>query len=78
MIKEVLGGFQLNLNWRNMNIFTVISLLLLLSGILFYIYWGLRFGVWVDIGIYSITIFLVVGGLLGILVTLHETEEKKE
>ena len=78
--KEMLGENmmkQINLRFslKNMNIFTILSILLLLSGILFYIYWGTRFGVWVDIGIYSITSFFVLAGLLGILVTLYEKPE---
>jgi len=75
-MKDTLKNLHLNLNWSKINIFTILSFLLLLSGVLFYIYWGLRFGVWMDIGIYSITSFLVLSGLLGILVTLHEVGEE--
>ena len=56
----------------NMNIFTILSALLFLAGVGFYIYWGLRFGVWADIGIYAITIVFVLAGLLGMLLTLYE------
>jgi len=69
---------NLKFNLKNMNIFTILSILLLIAGILFYIYWGLRFGVWYDIGIYSITSFFVLGGLLGILVTLYEKPDKEK
>jgi hypothetical protein len=53
------------------------SLLILLSGIGFYIYWGVRFGVWYDIGIYSITSVLVVSGIVGILLSLYEKTEEQ-
>jgi hypothetical protein len=66
---------MIKLDFKKRNIFTIISLLLLLAGILFYVYWGIRFGVWYDIGIYSITIVFVLGGLLGTVVTLMETSE---
>ena len=66
---------MIKLDLKKLNIFTIISLLLLLAGILFYIYWGIRFGVWYDVGIYSITIVFVLGGLLGTVVTLMETSQ---
>jgi hypothetical protein len=60
-----------------MNIFTILSGLFLLAGIVFYIYWGIRFGVWADIGIYSVTIFFVLSGILGILLTLYDGTEEQ-
>jgi hypothetical protein len=62
----------------NMNIFTILSGLFLLAGIGFYLYWGVRFGVWADIGIYSVTIFFVLSGILGILLTLYENPNKQD
>ena len=67
----------LKINMKKFNIFTLVSLLLLLAGIMFYIYWGVRFGVWYDIGIYSITIVLVLGGILGAVVSLWEKPEEQ-
>jgi hypothetical protein len=66
---------MIKLDLKKLNIFTIISLLLLLAGILFYVYWGIRFGVWYDIGIYSITIVFVLGGLLGTILTLMVTPQ---
>ncbi|MBN2604171.1 MAG: hypothetical protein JXA91_08580 [Candidatus Thermoplasmatota archaeon] len=66
---------MIKLDLKKLNIFTIFSLLLLLAGILFYIYWGIRFGVWYDVGIYSITIVLVLGGFLGTILTLMETSQ---
>jgi hypothetical protein len=68
---------MLKLNMGNMNIFTILSGLFLLAGIVFYIYWGIRFGVWADIGIYSVTIFFVLSGILGILLTLYEPTDEQ-
>jgi hypothetical protein len=62
---------------KYLNIRTIASILLLLAGILLYIYWGIRYGVWYDIGIYSITIILVLGGIFGFLLTYFR-EEKAE
>jgi len=69
---------MININLKNLNIFTILSLILLLIGVVFYIYWGLRFGVWADVGIYSVTIFFVLSGLLGTLLTLYEKSETGE
>jgi hypothetical protein len=55
---------------------TVLSLLFVIAGILFYIYWGIAFGVWVDIGIYSVTILFIIGGFLGLLLSVMEDPQK--
>jgi len=67
----------IKINKKNFNIFTLISSLLLLAGILFYISWGIRFGVWYDIGVYSLSIILILAGIFGILLTLYDSSEEK-
>ena len=69
MIKNI---FRINL--KKFNIFTLLAILLLLAGLIHWLYWGARYGVWTDIGIYSLTIVLVLPGIIGILLTLHEKE----
>jgi hypothetical protein len=68
---------MMRINIKKFSVFTLASLLILLSGIGFYIYWGVRFGVWYDIGIYSITSVLVVSGIVGILLSLYEKTEEQ-
>ncbi len=65
---------------KNINAYTIFSILVFIAGLLFYISWGLRFNVWYDIGIYSITIVLILGGLFGAILSLtfEKTEEKQE
>jgi hypothetical protein len=65
---------------KNINAYTIVALIVLIAGLLFYIYWGLRFNVWADIGIYSITIILVLGGFFGTILSLtfEKTDEEKE
>lgn len=63
------------LNLKNFNIYTILSILFLLGGILHWIYWGSRYGVWTDIGIYSITIVLVLPGIIGLIISLMQPEE---
>jgi len=70
MIKNIF-----KINTKNFNIFTILSILFLLTGILLWISWGVRYGVWTNIGIYSITIVFVLPGIIGILLTLHEKEQ---
>jgi hypothetical protein len=65
-----------NIKMKNFNIYTVLSILFLLGGFIHYIYWGSRYGVWYDIGIYSITIVLVIPGIIGIILSLMEKEEE--
>ena len=61
---------------KNWSIYTIGSVLLLLSGIGLYLYWGARYGVWYDIGIYSVTIILVLFGLFSTLLTLYKKTEE--
>jgi hypothetical protein len=70
---------KMELSMKNINAYTIFALIVLIAGLLFYISWGLRYGVWVDIGIYSITIVLVLGGLLGAILSLsmEKTEENE-
>jgi hypothetical protein len=65
---------------KNINAYTIVALIVLLAGLVLYISWGLRYNVWADIGIYSITIVLVLGGLLGAILSLtfEKTDEEKE
>jgi len=69
---------MIKLNLKNFNFYTILSILFLLAGLLFYIYWGTRYGVWYDIGIYSIVIVLVIAGIIGIFLTLMEKEETRD
>jgi hypothetical protein len=65
---------------KNINAYTIVAIIVLIAGILLYISWGLRYNVWADIGIYSITIVLVLGGMLGAILSLtfEKTEEEQE
>jgi len=60
-----------NFNWK-----TLLSLIVVIAGIAMYVGWVARYGVIYDIGIYSIVIVLVIGGILGMLISLREVEEE--
>ena len=61
---------------KNFNIYSILALLMIIGGIVFYIIWGMRYNVWADIGIYSITSVLVLAGIIGLILSL--SLEKKE
>jgi hypothetical protein len=63
---------------KNFNILTIFSILVLLAGLLIYVYWGTRYGVWYDIGIYSLTIVFVIPGIIGIILSLIEKKETED
>ena len=67
---------MIKINIEKYNFITIIAILALIAGILFYISWGIRFGVWYDPGIYSITIVFILSGIIGILLTLYEKPEE--
>jgi len=65
---------------RNINAYTIAALIVLIGGLLLYIIWGIRYNVWMDVGIYSITIVLILGGLFGAILSLtfdKTTEEQQ-
>ena len=68
---------MIKLNFKNLNEYTILSLLFLFGGIIHYIYWGIRYGVWYDIGIYSITIVLILPGIIGLILSLMDEKEEK-
>ena len=59
------------INWK-----TILSLLFLIAGIVFYIMWGITYNVWADIGIYSITIVFVLSGIVGTLLSFLEPTDE--
>ena len=65
--------FKLNL--KKFNIYSVLAILMLLGGILFYITWGIAYGIGYDIGMYSLTIVLVIPGVIGLILSLMEEEK---
>lgn len=68
---------MIKINFKKFNVYTTISILSLLAGIIFYVYWGIRYDVWYDIGIYSLTIVLVLAGIIGIILSMiEETDEQ--
>ena len=68
---------MMKINIKKFNVFTLISLLTLIAGVGLYIYWGIRYGVWYDIGIYSVTSVFVISGIVGILLSLYEKNEEQ-
>lgn len=60
---------------KNFNIYSAASLLLIIGGLGHYFYWVNRYEIWYDIGIYSITAFLVLAGVVGLIVTLMDSKE---
>ena len=68
----------MKLSIRNFNAYTVLSLIVLIAALLFYLMWGLRYNVWADVGIYSITIVLVLSGILGTILSLSYEKTAEE
>jgi hypothetical protein len=67
----------MELHLKNFNIYSIVALLTIIGGIVFYFIWGMRYNVWADIGIYSIVSVLVLGGLIGFILSLSlETKEE--
>ena len=52
------------------NGWTVLSLVVLLLGVGFWLYMGTKYSNWSDVGVYSVGIVLVLFGVLGMLVSM--------
>jgi hypothetical protein len=56
------------------NGWTALSLLLLLLGVAFWLYMGLTYGNWTDVGVYSVGITLVGLGGIGALASMSRRQ----
>jgi len=68
---------MIKINIRNFNFYTILSLLALIWGISFWIYWGTRYNVWDDIGIYSFCIVFIIPGIIGIILSLLDKKQEE-
>ena len=59
----------------NFNFYTILSILVLLAGIFLYIDWVVRYGVFYDLGIYSLVIVFIISGTFGFILSLMKKEE---
>lgn len=74
---EIVDEFR-KMSLKNFSFFTVVGILMIIAGLLFWIYWGTRYGVWTDIGIYSITSVFLIAGIIGTIISLLEKEEEED
>ncbi len=57
---------------------TVFYFVLLALGVLFYFAWGVAFGVWIDVGVYSVVVVLCGFGIVGLhLYSYMATQEEQ-
>ncbi len=74
---EIVDEFR-KISLKNFSFFTIIGLLMIIAGLFFWIYWGTRYGVWADIGIYSIISVFIIAGTVGTIISLLEKEEEED
>jgi len=74
---EIVDEFR-KISLKNFSFFTIVGILMVIAGLLFWIYWGTRYGVWTDIGIYSITSVFIIAGILVIIISLLEKNEEED
>jgi hypothetical protein len=63
---------MLKMDFKNFNEYSILSILFLIAGLVLWISWGLKYGIWYDISIYSITIVFVLSGVLGLIISLKD------
>ena len=74
---EIVDEFR-KISLKNFSFFTIVGILMIIAGLLFWIYWGTRYGVWTDIGIYSVTSVLIIAGIIATIISLLEKEEEED
>ena len=74
---EIVDEFR-KISLKNFSFFTIVGILMIIAGLLLWIYWGTNYGVWTDIGIYSITSVLIIAGIVGTIISLLEKEEEED
>jgi hypothetical protein len=74
---EIVDEFR-KISLKNFSFFTIVGILMIIAGLLFWIYWGTRYGVWNDIGIYSFVSVFIIAGILATIISLLEKEEEED
>ena len=74
---EIVDEFR-KISLKNFSFYTIVGILMVIAGLLLWIYWGTRYGVWTDIGIYSITSIFIIAGILAIIISLLEKEVEED
>ena len=74
---EIVDEFR-KISLKNFSFYTIVGILMVIAGLLFWIYWGTRYGVWTNIGIYSITSVFIIAGILAIIISLLEKEVEED
>ena len=70
---------MLKINIKNFNVYSVLSILFLIAGIGYWIYWIIRYsdkGIVYDIGIYSFSIIFIIAGIVGFILSLMDKKEE--
>jgi len=66
---------MIKINFKNFSEYSILSILFLLAGLLLWISWGITYGIWYDIGIYSISIVFILSGIIGLIISLMDTKK---
>jgi hypothetical protein len=53
-----------------------LSFIMLLGAIIFYVSWSIAYGDWNDIGLYSISVVLILFGILGVVLSRLKMKEE--
>ncbi len=54
-----------------------LSFALLLGAVVFYVGWSIAYGDWYDIGLYSVSVILILFGILGIVLSHFRIKQEE-
>ncbi len=54
-----------------------LSFALLLGAVVFYVGWSIAYGDWYDIGLYSVSVILILFGILGMMLSHYKIKQEE-
>ncbi len=54
-----------------------LSFALLLGAVVFYVGWSIAYGDWYDIGLYSVSVILILFGVLGMMLSHYKIKQEE-
>jgi len=65
---------MIKINLKNYNFYTILSVILILTGIALWLDWIIKYGVGYNVGIYSLVIVFLIPGIVGFIISLMDKE----
>jgi hypothetical protein len=69
--------YTLQMKFTGNYVIQYLSFALLLGSVAFYVGWSIAYGDWNDIGLYSVSVILILFGILGIVLSHYKIKQEE-